>query len=72
MKGTGFVTKDTAGMEYSSMRAIRADFCLAMVTTSIVGSLPRQTTDTIATHNSISAARRPASSPISTKSLAQR
>ena len=56
---------------YSNVPTRRADFFLAIVTTSIVGSRPKRTTATTATHNSISAAHRLASSPISTKSLVQ-
>ena len=71
IQGTGFFTKDTAGNGVSNGATKRADFCLAIVTTSIVGSRPRRTTATTAIRNSTSAAHQPESSPTSTKSLAQ-
>ena len=71
IQGTGFFTKDTAGNGVFDVRTRRADFFLAIVTTSIVGSRPRRTTATTAIPNSISAAHQPESSPTSTKSLAQ-
>src|SRR5271167_296244 len=71
IQGTGFFTKDTDGMGFSNTLPTRADFWLAIATTLTAGSQPRRTTATTATHNSISAAHRPASRLTSTKSLAQ-
>src|SRR5260370_21974557 len=73
IQGTGFFCEGhPEAAAHSNAPARPADFCLAIVTTSIAGSRLRRTMATTATHNSISAAQQPASSPISTKSLAPR
>jgi hypothetical protein len=71
IQGTGFSRRTRQAMAYSNVPTRRADFFLAIGTTSIVGSRPKRTTATTATHNSISAAHRLASSPTSPKSLVQ-